>query len=272
MAGKKRLDLLLVERGLVSTRSRARAAIMAGQVLVDNQVVDKAGALVPDSAQVELKGGDLPFVSRGGLKLAKAIKEFGIDLRGRKVLDIGASTGGFTDCCLQAGAALVYAVDVGYGQLAWSLRTNPAVVNLERTNVRYLSREQLTRGLPDFACIDVSFISLRLVLPVVAELLAEPGEVVMLIKPQFEAGREQVGKGGVVRDAKIHRQVLAGVLAKAEELGFVLWHLDFSPVQGPHGNIEYLAHGFFRGPAREFAPPSPEYTVKKAHEYFAQNR
>jgi len=139
---------------------------VAGQVLVDNQVVDKAGALVPDSAQVELKGGDLPFVSRGGLKLAKAIKEFGIDLRGRKVLDIGASTGGFTDCCLQAGAALVYAVDVGYGQLAWSLRTNPAVVNLERTNVRYLSREQLTRGLPDFACIDVSFISLRLVLPV----------------------------------------------------------------------------------------------------------
>ena len=261
MAGKKRLDLLLVERGLVSTRSRARAAIMAGQVLVDNQVVDKAGALVPDSAQVELKGGDLPFVSRGGLKLAKAIKEFGIDLRGRKVLDIGASTGGFTDCCLQAGAALVYAVDVGYGH--WPGRcalTPPSSTWNAPMCVTF--QEQLTRGLPDFACIDVSFISLRLVLPVVAELLAEPGEVVMLIKPQFEAGREQVGKGGVVRDAKIHRQVLAGVLAKAEELGFVLWHLDFSPVQGPHGNIEYLAHGFFRGPARNLRRPLPSIRSK----------
>lgn len=267
MAEKKRLDLLLVEAGLMETRAKARAAIMAGQVSVDGVTVDKAGAMTPVDAAIKVKDEN-PFVSRGGLKLAKALTQFDIELQNRIVLDVGASTGGFTDCCLQAGARLVYAVDVGYGQLAWSLRTNPAVVNLERTNIRYLDREKLDRGLPDFACIDVAFISLRLVLPVVAQLLAPPAELVMLVKPQFEAGREQVGKKGVVREERVHIEVLENVLAKAEELGFSLWNLDFSPIQGPQGNIEYLAHGFF-GRQPEKKPPTPPGVVAAAHRYFS---
>lgn len=270
MAEKKRLDLLVVERGLASTRAKARAAIMAGRISVDKQVIDKAGTMVPDSASVESKG-DHPFVSRGGLKLAKAINQFELDLSGRTVLDVGASTGGFTDCCLQAGARLVYAVDVGYGQLAWSLRTNPAVINLERTNIRHLTKERLLHGLPDFCCIDVAFISLRLVLPALVSLLAEPAELVMLIKPQFEAGRELVGKKGVVRDKSVHVDVINSVLACAGELGFVLWNLDYSPVQGPEGNIEYLAHGWFQGKIGP-APISPEQVVNYAHENFAKDR
>lgn len=267
MAEKKRLDLLLVEAGLMETRAKARAAIMAGQVSVNGVKVDKAGFITPVDAAIEIKDENL-FVSRGGQKLAKALTLFDIDLRDRIVLDVGASTGGFTDCCLQAGARLVYAVDVGYGQLAWSLRTNPAVVNLERTNIRYLEREKLDRGLPDFACIDVAFISLRLVLPVVAQLLAPPAELVMLVKPQFEAGREQVGKRGVVREERVHVQVLEDVLAKAEELEFSLWNLDFSPIQGPQGNIEYLAHGYF-GRRTEKQPPAPREVVAAAHRHFA---
>lgn len=267
MAEKKRLDIVVVQRGLAPTRARAQAAIMAGQILVDKQPVDKAGALVPDTALVEMKGESLPFVSRGGLKLAKALDKFAIDLTDKIVLDVGASTGGFTDCSLQAGAKLVYAVDVGYGQLAWSLRTNPAVVNLERTNIRHLAPDQLERGLPEFCCIDVAFISLRLVLPVVAKLLQAPRELVMLIKPQFEAGKEQVGKKGVVRDPKVHIQVIENVFATAQQLGFVLHNLDYSPVQGPQGNTEYLAHGFFNA-AETGNPSSPEQVVAMAHQHF----
>ena len=265
MTEKKRLDLLAVERGLAATQARAQAAIMAGLVLVDKELMDKPGALVNVDSQLELKAEPSPFVSRGGQKLAKALDKFGIDLKGRIVLDVGASTGGFTDCCLQAGARLVYAVDVGYGQLAWSLRTNPQVVNFERTNIRHLTREQLNQGMPDFCCIDVAFISLRLVLPVIARL--GPRELVMLIKPQFEASREQVGKKGVVRDPAVHLLVINQVVAKAEELGFTLWNLDFSPVQGPQGNIEYLAHGFF---AEGLLPvrPVPLKVVEAAHAYF----
>lgn len=267
MAEKKRLDLLLVEAGLYESRAKARAAIMAGMVSVDGETVDKAGTMLPSTALLKVKG-DNPFVSRGGLKLAKALAQFDIQLRGRRVLDVGASTGGFTDCALQAGASLVYAVDVGYGQLAWRLRTNPAVVNLERTNIRYLDKARLSQGLPDFACIDVAFISLRLVLPVVSQLLVAPAELVMLIKPQFEAGRQLVGKKGVVREAKVHLQVLEDVLRAADGLNFSLWNLDFSPIQGPQGNIEYLAHGFF-GRHSPKKPPTPEQVVEGAHNYFA---
>ncbi len=265
MAEKKRLDLLVVERGLATTLARARTTIMAGLVLVDKVLMDKPGALVNVDSQLELKGEASPYVSRGGKKLAKALDKFAIDLNGRIVLDVGASTGGFTDCCLQAGAKLVYAVDVGYGQLAWALRTNRKVINLERTNIRHLTSEQLTQGMPDFCCIDVAFISLRLVLPVIAQL--GPRELVMLIKPQFEASREQVEKKGVVRSPAVHLLVINQVVAKAAELGFALWNLDFSPVQGPQGNIEYLAHGFFAD-SLPAVSPSPQLVVEAAHAYF----
>lgn len=267
VAEKKRLDLLLAEAGLACSRAKARAAIMAGLVTVDGVTVDKAGTMVPSTATLKVKGAH-PFVSRGGLKLAKALTQFDIDLRGRRVLDVGASTGGFTDCALQAGAELVYAVDVGYGQLAWSLRTNSAVVNMERTNIRYLDKAELSQGLPDFACIDVAFISLRLVLPVLSQLLIKPAELVMLVKPQFEAGRELVGKKGVVREGKVHIQVLENVMAAAEKLGFSLWNLDFSPIQGPQGNIEYLAHGFF-GQQPLIKPSTPQQVVEAAHRHFS---
>lgn len=238
---------------------------MSGQVLVERQLVVKPGTIVRNDVLIELKGVSIPYVSRGGLKLAKALDRFAIDLEGRIALDVGASTGGFTDCCLQAGAKLVYAVDVGYGQLAWSLRRDPRVVNLERQNIRFLKQDQFTRGLPDFCCIDVAFISLVLVLPVIAAL--GPEELVMLIKPQFEAGRKLVGKKGVVRDPIVHSQVLSRVLAQAETLGFSLWNLDYSPVQGPQGNIEYLAHSFFTRVSPQ-SPPSPEQVVKAAHAHF----
>lgn len=268
MTARTRLDLLVVERGLASTRSQARGLIMAGLILVDKERVDKPGTQVSVASQLELKGEPSLYVSRGGQKLAKALDIFAIDLKDRIVLDVGASTGGFTDCCLQAGARLVYAVDVGYGQLAWSLRTDPRVINMERTNIRHLRQEQLTRGMPDFCCIDVAFISLNLVLPVIAQLGIP--EVVMLIKPQFEAGREQVGKKGVVRDPAIHARVIDKVVATAGDLGFTLWNLDFSPVQGPQGNIEYLAHGFFadRAPAGR---PDPRQVVDAAHGFFKEH-
>ncbi|MTI94878.1 MAG: TlyA family RNA methyltransferase [Firmicutes bacterium] len=266
MAGKKRLDLILVERGLAETRARARSLIMAGQAMVNGETVDKAGFLIAEGTVVSLREPN-PYVSRGGLKLAKAIDEFGLEVGGRIVLDVGASTGGFTDCCLQSGAVLVYAVDVGYGQLAWKLREDERVINLERTNIRHLQAQAFTAGVPDFCCIDVAFISLRLVLPVIARLLAPPAEVVMLIKPQFEAGREQVGKKGVVRDPEIHVQVLDSVLTVARKEGFYLSHLDFSPIQGPQGNIEYLAHGGFDS---RFSsnPPTPAEVVDAAQANF----
>lgn len=236
---KIRLDILMVEKGLAQSRERAKAMIMAGQVYIDNQKCDKAGLSVSSETEIEVRGETLKYVSRGGLKLEKAMQEFPVTLNGKITMDIGASTGGFTDCMLQNGASKVYAVDVGYGQLAWKLRTDERVVNLERTNIRYVTKEQVPDTI-DFASIDVSFISLKLVLPVAKELLSDNGEIVALIKPQFEAGREQVGKKGVVRDISVHKQVIKNVLNIIEELGMYASGLSFSPVKGPEGNIEYL--------------------------------
>lgn len=238
---KKRLDILVTERGLAESREKAKALIMAGSVYVDQQKADKPGDLYPEEAQIEVRGKGLQYVSRGGLKLEKAMEEFPISLAGLVCMDVGASTGGFTDCMLQNGAQKVYAVDVGYGQLAWSLRTDPRVINLERTNARYLTREQVPEPI-DFFSVDVSFISLSLILPAVRPLLAEGARAVCLIKPQFEAGREKVGKKGVVRDPAVHREVIEKVLGFALENGYSVLGLTFSPVKGPEGNIEYLAY------------------------------
>ena len=237
---KKRLDVLLVERGLQESRQRAQAAIMSGEVFVAGQRVDKPGTAVAEDAEIEVKGG-LAYVSRGGLKLEKAMASFPIDLNGAVCADIGASTGGFTDCMLQNGAEKVYAVDVGYGQLAWKLRSDPRVVCLERTNARYLTTEQIPEPL-DFASIDVSFISLKLIFPALYELLKEKGHVACLIKPQFEAGREKVGKKGVVRDPAVHLEVLEQFLMHAANAGFGVKDITFSPIKGPEGNIEYLGY------------------------------
>jgi len=236
--GKKRLDVLLVERGLAESRHKAQALIMAGQVYMGERRCDKAGLSVEEGAALEVRGR-MPYVSRGGLKLEKAMAEFPIDLAGKTAADIGASTGGFTDCMLQNGAARVYAVDVGYGQLAWSLRNDPRVICLERTNARYLTAEQIPEPL-DFASIDVSFISLGLILPALRPLMAPQGQAAVLVKPQFEAGREKVGKKGVVRDPAVHLEVLEGFLTHADEADFSVKGMTFSPVCGPEGNIEYL--------------------------------
>ena len=241
MAVRKRLDVLLTERGLAESRQKAQAVIMAGQVFWQGRRMDKAGASVPEDAELEVRGG-LKYVSRGGLKLEKAMETFALpDLTGAVAIDAGASTGGFTDCMLQNGAAKVYAVDVGYGQLAWSLRSDPRVVCMERTNVRYLTAEDIPEAL-DFGSVDVSFISLRLILPALRPLMKPDGELVCLIKPQFEAGREKVGKKGVVRDRAVHREVLEQFLRHAAECGFFVKDLTFSPIRGPEGNIEYLGH------------------------------
>lgn len=240
MAVKKRLDIVLFERGMVESRQRAQAIIMAGQVLVDGKRMDKAGVAVRDDADITLKGQGLAYVSRGGLKLEKALKTFGLDLTGVCAIDAGASTGGFTDCMLKSGAEKVYAVDVGYGQLAWSLRSDPRVVCMERTNVRYLTPEVIPETL-DFGSIDVSFISLKLILPAIRTLLKDTGLVVCLVKPQFEAGKDKVGKKGVVRDPAVHLEVLEQFLGHAAQSGFFVQNLTYSPVRGPEGNIEYLA-------------------------------
>lgn len=237
---KKRLDVLLVEKGLFPSREKARAAVMAGQVLVAGNKVEKPGTSVLEEADLRLLQEAVPFVSRGGLKLEKAVQSFGLDLQGKTVLDVGASTGGFTDCALKHGAAKVYAIDVGYGQLAWELRKDSRVVSLERTNIRYLTPEQLGDR-ADVATVDVSFISLTKVLPAVLGLVSEEGIIVALIKPQFEAGKELVEKKGVVRDPGVHREVLLRVLRFAGELGLVVTNLAYSPIRGPEGNIEYLA-------------------------------
>ena len=242
MKNKKRLDVVMVERGLAESRQKAQAVIMAGQVFVDDQKVDKAGAPVTEGQNVEIRGKTLPYVSRGGLKLEKALKTFsGIRLKGVHAIDAGASTGGFTDCMLQNGAEKVYAVDVGYGQLAWSLRSDPRVVCMERTNVRYLTAEQIPEPL-DFGTVDVSFISLKLILPALRGILKPDGQVVCLVKPQFEAGREKVGKKGVVRDPAVHLEVLRQFLQNAHEADFTVKEMTFSPIRGPEGNIEYLGH------------------------------
>lgn len=242
MASKKRLDVLLTERGMAESRQKAQAIIMAGQVFWDGKRMDKAGASVPEDANLEIHGQTLKYVSRGGLKLEKAMANFALpSLEGAIAIDAGASTGGFTDCMLQNGAAKVYAVDVGYGQLAWSLRNDPRVVCMERTNVRYLTSEIIPEPL-DFGSVDVSFISLRLILPALRPLMKDSGHLVCLIKPQFEAGKEKVGKKGVVRDKKVHLEVLEQFLRHAEESKFYVKDITFSPIRGPEGNIEYLGH------------------------------
>lgn len=236
---KERLDVLLVKKNLVQSRERAKTTIMAGMVIVDGNKIDKAGTMVKENADIRVLGNQIPYVSRGGLKLEKAIKEFGVELKGKVTADIGASTGGFTDCMLQNGAVKVFAIDVGYGQLAWSLRTDERVVNMERTNVRNVTPEDIGQ-LIDLASIDVAFISLEKVLPAVKAMLKPDGQVVALIKPQFEAGKEKVGKKGVVRDPKVHLEVIHKVIDTAREMEFVTKKLTFSPVKGPEGNIEYL--------------------------------
>ena len=242
MKNKKRLDVLLVEQGYADSRTKAQAIIMSGQVYVEGQKVDKSGTAYEDTVSIEVRGATCPYVSRGGLKLEKALRDFGVNPSGYVCSDSGASTGGFTDCLLQQGAKKVFAIDVGYGQLDWKIRTDPRVVVMERTNIRYVTLEQLGEPL-DLSVIDVSFISLRIVLPAVKELLKPSlGQVLCLIKPQFEAGKEKVGKKGVVRDPKTHVEVLDEFVMTAKSLDFKILGLTFSPVKGPEGNIEFLAH------------------------------
>jgi hemolysin TlyA family protein len=260
---KKRLDVLLVEKGLAESREKAKASIMAGIVYVDGEKEDKAGSTFPEEAVIEVRGKTLPYVSRGGLKLEKAMSVFPIQLEGLVCMDIGASTGGFTDCMLQNGAVKVYAIDVGYGQLAWKLREDERVVCMEKTNIRYVKPEDLEER-PDFASVDVSFISLSKVLPVMKELLTDNGSGVCLIKPQFEAGREKVGKKGVVRDKAVHEEVIAACTGYAEQNGFSVCGLDFSPVKGPEGNIEYLM--YISKAEKEAASYDIHQLVEKSHE------
>jgi 23S rRNA (cytidine1920-2'-O)/16S rRNA (cytidine1409-2'-O)-methyltransferase len=236
---KERLDKILVDKGLVQSRERARALILAGAVLVDDVVVDKAGTKVPVSADFRIRGEDIPFVSRGGLKLQKALEVFPISIENRIIIDVGASTGGFTDCLLQNGACRVYSVDVGYGQLAWSLRSDDRVVNMERTNIRTLTPERLDQ-VPNMAVIDASFISLEKVLPPTLELLQKPAEIIALIKPQFEVGKGEVGKGGVVRDESLHDKVKLRITKFSEALGCEVGGIAESPITGPKGNREFL--------------------------------
>ena len=238
---KKRLDMLMMERALAPSREKAKAYIMAGDVYVDGQKEDKAGTMFPETVKIEVRGNTLPYVSRGGLKLEKAMKNFDVTLDGKVCMDVGASTGGFTDCMLQNGAVKVYSIDVGYGQLDWKLRNDPRVVCMEKTNIRYVVSEDL-EGPADFSSIDVSFISLTKVLLPVRNLLTDEGEIVCLIKPQFEAGREKVGKKGVVRDPAVHQEVIEKVRDYAMSIFMEPCHLSFSPIKGPEGNIEYLLH------------------------------
>ena len=238
---KERLDVLLVKRNLADSREKAKAIIMSGNVFVEGQREDKAGTTFPEEVNIEVRGHVLPYVSRGGLKLEKAMKEFYVTVDGKVCTDVGSSTGGFTDCMLQNGAKKVFAIDVGRGQLDWKLRSDARVVCLERTNARYLSTEQIPEAL-DFASIDVSFISLKLIFPALYALLCEGGEVACLIKPQFEAGREKVGKKGVVRDPAVHLEVLESFLRHAKENNFTVLGITYSPIRGPEGNIEYLGY------------------------------
>ena len=241
MKHKERLDVLMVQRGLSDSRSKAQAVIMSGLVYVDGQKADKPGMSYEAEAEIEVRGHGCPYVSRGGLKLEKALRDFGVHPDGWVCSDSGASTGGFTDCLLQQGAAKVFAIDVGYGQLAWKLRQDPRVVCMERTNIRYVTPEDLGEPL-DLSVVDVSFISLKLVLPVLQKLLKPTGQILCLIKPQFEAGREKVGKKGVVRDPATHLEVLEGFVSLAQSLQLSIRNLTYSPVRGPEGNIEFLGH------------------------------
>lgn len=266
MSTKERLDVLLVNRGLFESREKAKTAIMAGQIFMGTVCVDKAGTKVPIDADLSVKGNTLPYVSRGGLKLEKALQLYPIDLTDAVMIDIGASTGGFTDCALQNGAAKVFAIDVGYNQLAWSLRQDKRVINMEKQNIRTVTAEQLGE-LVDFISIDVAFISLDKVLPVAVTLLKDTGSLIALIKPQFEAGREKVGKGGIVRDPATHAEVLTRILNVAEEVGLHLHGVTYSPIKGTEGNIEFL--GYFKKTTDGALPITPELVesvVAAAHE------
>lgn len=263
---KERLDVLLVSRGLAESREKAKAIIMSGNVYVDGQKEDKAGSNFQKEAVIEVRGNTLKYVSRGGLKLEKAMENFDVKIQDKVCMDVGSSTGGFTDCMLQNGATKVYAVDVGHGQLAWKLRNDERVVCMEKTNIRYVTPDQIEQRV-DFSSIDVSFISLTKVLGPVKELLSDDGEIVCLIKPQFEAGREKVGKHGVVREKSVHLEVIEKVIAFAVSIGFEILNLEFSPVKGPEGNIEYLLHlkkhleGIY-----DIIPFEAANVVEKAHE------
>ena len=262
---KERLDVLLVKRGLASSREKAKAVIMAGSVYVDNQKEDKAGTMFADTVKIEVRGNTLKYVSRGGLKLEKAMTHFDVSLEGKVCMDVGSSTGGFTDCMLQNGAVKVFAIDVGHGQLDWKLRNDPRVVCMEKTSIRYVVPEDLGEA-ADFSSIDVSFISLTKVLLPVYHLLKPQGEVVCLIKPQFEAGREKVGKKGVVRDPRVHEEVIQKVMEYARSIGYAVRHLEYSPIKGPEGNIEYLLH-IRKNPegTLEELPADIQRTVALAH-------
>ncbi|WP_374721527.1 TlyA family RNA methyltransferase [Peribacillus tepidiphilus] len=244
---KERIDVLLVEQGLAETREKAKRAIMAGLVYVNEERVDKPGEKIPVDSKISVKGQVMPYVSRGGFKLEKALKTFDVNIKDKVLLDIGASTGGFTDCALQNGAKMSYALDVGYNQLAWKLRQDERVVVMERTNFRYVTPADLSGEMPNFASIDVSFISLTLILPVLKTLLVPNSDVIALIKPQFEAGREQVGKKGIVRDPKIHLEVIQKVTNFALQMGYDVKNLSYSPITGGDGNIEFLLHLFWEG-------------------------
>ena len=259
---KKRLDVLLTEQGYADTRSKAQAIVMAGNVYVDGQKADKPGISYEETISIEVRGESCPYVSRGGLKLEKALRDFGVKPDGFVCSDSGASTGGFTDCLLQQGAKKVFAIDVGYGQLDWKIRSDPRVVVMERTNIRYVTPEDLGEPL-DLSVIDVSFISLKIVLPAIKQLLKPDGQVLCLIKPQFEAGREKVGKKGVVRDPEIHKEVLDMFVALADSLNFTIMGLTFSPVKGPEGNIEFLGHLTLAD--REGIRPDTAQVVADAH-------
>ena len=259
---KKRLDVLLTEKGYADTRSKAQAIIMAGQVYVDGQKADKPGISYEETVQIEVRGETCPYVSRGGLKLEKALRDFGVKPDGYVCSDSGASTGGFTDCLLQQGASKVFAIDVGYGQLDWKIRSDPRVVVMERTNIRFVTPEDLGEPL-DLSVIDVSFISLKIVLPAIKALLKPTGQVLCLIKPQFEAGREKVGKKGVVREPETHKEVLDNFVALAKELKFTILGLTFSPVKGPEGNIEFLGHLTLAD--KEGIEPDTQAVVTAAH-------
>lgn len=265
---KERVDVLLVERGLAETREKAKRAVMAGLVYSNEERLDKPGEKVNEDLPLTIKGNPLPYVSRGGLKLEKALNTFNVDVKDKVILDIGASTGGFTDCALQHGAKMSYALDVGYNQLAWKLRQDERVIVMERTNFRYVTPADLIGEMPDFATIDVSFISLKLILPVVKTLLVKNSDIIALIKPQFEAGREQVGKKGIVRDAKVHLEVINKMISFSIEEGYSVKSLSFSPITGGDGNIEFLLHLRWEGErerGENHLTVSPEEIVKQSH-------
>ncbi|MGV3466639.1 MAG: TlyA family RNA methyltransferase [Heyndrickxia sp.] len=266
---KQRLDILLVERGLIETREKAKRAVMAGLVFSNESRLDKPGEKVNEDIPLQVKGNVLPYVSRGGLKLEKALKVFNVDVQDKILLDIGASTGGFTDCALQNGAKMSYALDVGYNQLAWKLRQDERVVVMERTNFRYVTPADLIGEMPNFATIDVSFISLSLILPVLRTLLIPDSDIIALIKPQFEAGKEQVGKKGIVRDKKVHAQVVEKIVDLALELGYNTENISYSPITGGEGNIEFLIHlkwcGNSQAKGNNFIPVRINELVEEAH-------